>query len=60
MDVITGKILKLNHWPDGKVIGIAKEAAAQLSAAGLERESVLARLDAVRADHPRCAPTTFA
>src|SRR5687767_2850333 len=37
MDIITGKILKLNGWPDGKIIGIAKDAAAQLAAQGLER-----------------------
>lgn len=48
MDVITGKILKLNNWPDGKIIGIAKAAAAQLAAQGLERDAVLLRLDAVR------------
>src|SRR5258706_14942994 len=50
MDIITGKILKLNHWPEGKIIGIAKQAAAQLTAQGLARESVLQRLEAVRAD----------
>src|SRR5688500_17751964 len=50
MDVITGKILKLNGWPDGKIIGIAKDAAAQLAAQGLARESVLAQLAAVRTD----------
>jgi tRNA-splicing ligase RtcB len=48
MDVITGKILKLNGWPDGKIIGIAKDIAAQLLDEGLDRDSVLARLDAVR------------
>src|SRR5690242_10660878 len=41
MDLVTGKILKLNGWPDGKVIGIAKQAAAQLAAQGLEREVIL-------------------
>lgn len=51
MDVITGKILKLNGWPEGKIIGIAKDAAAQLSAQGLAREDLLARLAAVR-DNP--------
>lgn len=50
MDVITGKILKLNGWPDGKIIGIAKDAAARLLDSGLDRDSVLARLSAVRAD----------
>ena len=29
MDIITGKILKLNNWPDGKIIGIAKTISAQ-------------------------------
>ena len=48
MDIITGKILKLNNWPDGKIIGIAKDVAAQLIEQGLGRETVLARLDAVR------------
>jgi tRNA-splicing ligase RtcB len=48
MDVITGKILKLNHWPDGKIIGLAKDVAAQLLEQGLDRKAVLARLDAVR------------
>ena len=28
MDIITGKILKLNNWPDGKIIGLAKIAAS--------------------------------
>jgi tRNA-splicing ligase RtcB (3'-phosphate/5'-hydroxy nucleic acid ligase) len=48
MDIITGKILKLNGWPDGKIIGVAKTIAAQLAEQGLEREAILARLDAVR------------
>jgi tRNA-splicing ligase RtcB (3'-phosphate/5'-hydroxy nucleic acid ligase) len=48
MDVITGKILKLNGWPDGKIIGLAKDAAARLAQAGLDRQVVLARLDLVR------------
>jgi tRNA-splicing ligase RtcB len=48
MDIITGKILKLNNWPDGKIIGIAKSISTQLSAQGLERDVVLNRLDAVR------------
>lgn len=51
MEIVTGKILKLNNWPDGKIIGIAKQAAAQLAGQGLEREAVLARLDVVR-DNP--------
>jgi len=48
MDIITGKILKLNNWPDGKIIGIAKNIAAELGGQGLERQTILARLEAVR------------
>lgn len=48
MDIITGKILKLHHWPDGKVIGIAKQAAQALAKTGIEREAVLIQLEAVR------------
>jgi tRNA-splicing ligase RtcB len=48
MDIITGKILKLNNWPDGKIIGIAKRIGAQLSDQGFDRETILARLEAVR------------
>ncbi len=48
MDTITGKTLKLHRWPDGKVIGLAKRVAEQLAAQGLDRDTVLARLDAVR------------
>jgi tRNA-splicing ligase RtcB (3'-phosphate/5'-hydroxy nucleic acid ligase) len=50
MDIITGKIMKLNGWPDGKIIGLAKDAAAQLLDSGLDRASVLSRLEAVRRD----------
>ncbi len=50
MDIITGKILKLNNWADGKIIGIAKDVAAQLTAQGWDREAVLSQLDAVRQD----------
>ena len=48
MEIITGKILKFNNWPDGKIIGIAKRIGAQLSEQGLDRETILARLEAVR------------
>ena len=48
MDIITGKILKLNNWPDGKIIGLAKQVAAELAETGLDRELILARLEAVR------------
>ena len=48
--MITGKILKHQGWPEGRIIGLAKKAADQLSGTGLEREAILARLDAVRAE----------
>ncbi len=48
MELITGKILKRNGWPDGKIIGLAKEVAAKLAETGLERDDILAQLDAVR------------
>lgn len=48
MDVITGKILKLHNWPDGRIIGIAKDIAARLAEQGLERDIILGRLEAVR------------
>lgn len=48
MDTITGKHLKLNDWPDGRIIGIAKRIGEQLSERGFDRETILARLDAVR------------
>ncbi len=50
MDIITGKILKLNNWPDGKIIGVAKNISTQLSDQGLERDAILSQLDAVRQD----------
>ncbi|MBL8057666.1 MAG: RtcB family protein [Anaerolineales bacterium] len=49
MGVISGKILKLNGWPEGPLIRLAKEAADALWQAGLDREQILARLEAVRA-----------
>ena len=48
MDTITGKILKLHNWPDGRIIGIAKRIGETLGEQGFDREKVLARLDAVR------------
>ncbi|MDP2777124.1 MAG: RtcB family protein, partial [Anaerolineales bacterium] len=48
MDIITGKILKLNNWPDGNIIGIAKEVGNHLIKQGMDRETILAQLDAVR------------
>jgi tRNA-splicing ligase RtcB len=50
MDMITGKILKLNDWPDGRIIGLAKDVASQLMEQGLDRDAVLSALDAVRRD----------
>jgi tRNA-splicing ligase RtcB len=46
--IITGKTLKQRGWPEGKIIGMAKNAAAQLSGEGLSREAILEKLDAVR------------
>jgi tRNA-splicing ligase RtcB len=48
MDIITGKILKLNNWHDGKIIGLAKDAGNKLMESGLDREAALHQLDAVR------------
>lgn len=46
--MLSGKILKANGWPEGKIIGLAKAAAQSLQDAGLEQQAVLDRLDAVR------------
>jgi len=48
MDIITGKILKLNNWQDGRVIGLAKDAGNQLMEQGMDRDSALAKLESVR------------
>jgi hypothetical protein len=56
MDIITGKILKRNGWPDGKIIGLAKQVAAELTDQGLDRELILARLEAVRLNPGRNWP----
>ncbi len=48
MSTITGKILKLNNWPDGRIIGLAKSIADELSLEGFERDAILLKLDAVR------------
>jgi len=45
---LTGKILKLHGWPDGKIIGLAKSIGGQLADQGFDRETILARLEAVR------------
>ena len=47
--MITGKILKRNGWPEGRIIGLAKNAAEQLETNGLEQDAILAQLDRVRA-----------
>jgi hypothetical protein len=46
--MISGKILKLNGWPEGKLIGLAKRAAQKLEDTGLQQATILDRLDAVR------------
>lgn len=48
MDIITGKILKIYGWPDGKIIRVAKDVGNKLIDNGVEREAVLFRLEAVR------------
>ena len=48
MDIITGKILKLNNWPDGKIIGLAKDLGNKLIENGMERDAALMQLEAVR------------
>src|SRR5688572_1514093 len=47
--IITGKILKQRGWPEGKIIGLAKEVGGRLMAEGIDRDAVLTRLDAVLA-----------
>lgn len=46
--MITGKILKLRGWPDGKITGLAKAAAVVLAKTDNDQESVLLSLDLVR------------
>jgi tRNA-splicing ligase RtcB len=48
MDIITGKILKLNNWPDGKIIGLAKDIGNALIEQGMDRDAILTQLEAVR------------
>ncbi len=61
MEIITGKILKRNGWPDGRIIGLAKDAGDQLLANGMDRDSVLANLEAVRSNPgPFLADAVFA
>ena len=47
--MITGKTLKRSGWPEGRVIGLAKKAAEQCEAQGVDQDAVLAQLDRVRA-----------
>src|SRR5262245_37428674 len=47
--MISGKILKLNGWPD-ELVRFARPVAEQLEAQGLSREALLARLALVRAE----------
>jgi tRNA-splicing ligase RtcB (3'-phosphate/5'-hydroxy nucleic acid ligase) len=51
--MLSGKVLKANGWPEGKIIGYAKSAAAALEAQGLEQADVLSRLAEVRAEPAR-------
>jgi tRNA-splicing ligase RtcB (3'-phosphate/5'-hydroxy nucleic acid ligase) len=48
--MISGKILQKHGWKQGRAIGLAKAAAAALVDADGDRDSILARLDAVRND----------
>lgn len=48
MNIITGKILKLNNWPDGKIIGLAKDIGNKLVEQGMDRDAVLTKLETVR------------
>ncbi len=46
--MITGKILKLRGWPEGKITGLAKAAAAVLAKTETDQEAILFSLDLVR------------
>ncbi len=46
--MITGKILKLRGWPEGKITGLAKAAAAALAKTEDDQEAILFALDLVR------------
>ena len=48
--MLSGKILKANGWPEGKIIGLAKAAAEMLAATGMEQDAILATLEQVRAE----------
>jgi tRNA-splicing ligase RtcB len=47
--MISGKMLKARGWPEGRLIGAAKTAAARLELQDLARDDVLDALDRVRA-----------
>jgi len=46
--VISGKILKMHGWKEGRSVGLAKQAARLLERQGMEQTAILARLDLVR------------
>lgn len=46
--MITGKILKLRGWPEGKITGLAKAAAVALAKTEDDQDAVLLSLDLVR------------
>jgi tRNA-splicing ligase RtcB len=48
--MLSGKILKANGWPEGKVIGLAKAAAERMEREGATQAEILARLEPVRRD----------
>jgi len=50
MEKVTGKMLKLRNWPDGKIIGLARKAAQDLAGVEPDQEMILQRLDSVRRD----------
>ncbi len=50
VSLLTGRILKLHGWPDGRIIGIAKDAGNSMLDQGMESDTVLSRLEAVRAN----------
>src|SRR6185437_6316195 len=46
--MLSGKILKANGWPEGKVIGLAKAAAERMEREGASQAEILAQLEPVR------------
>lgn len=46
--MLTGKILKANGWPEGKIIGLAKAAGERLEREGMAQSEILALLEPVR------------